>query len=401
MIRLIAALAIGLAALAPLSAAAEDFASFVARFEQQAVAAGIPRALYRDLTQGLTPDPRVPGLVARQPEFTTPVWDYLDGRVSDRRIAAGRRTVDNNRALLTRIGETYGVDPYVLAAIWGVETDFGAILDNASLIRPVVPALFTLAAQRRGRVAEDEAELIAAMRLIAEHGWTNQTLVGSWAGAIGHTQLIVSAILKYGTDGDGDLRIDPHASLADALATTAVYLKGLGYQTGADWGYEVEVPDTFDLLLASRDSLRPVRFFAERGIKRVAGRQFRDMDEGVFLYLPAGADGPAFLMTGNYLVFKGYNFSDSYALSVAHLTDRLKGAGPFVADWPRGTPLPNLDQRIAIQQALKTLGYYDGTVDGRIGPITQSAYAAFQADRGLPADGFVTARSAALLAAAL
>ena len=211
---------------------------------------------------------------------------------------------------------------------------------------------------------------------------------------------IVSAVLKYGTDGDGDGRVDPQTSLPDALATTARYLKGLGYVTGPDWGYEVIVPDGFDLLLATRESLRPVRFFAERGIARVAGRQFTDLDEGVFLYLPAGIEGPAFLMTGNYLALKGYNFSDSYALSVAHLTDRLKGAGPFVTPWPRGTKLPNLAEREAVQRALKALGFYDGAVDGRIGPISQRAYALFQASRGLPADGFITAESATQLKAA-
>ena len=396
--RLLAALGFALLGMAPaVPARAEDFAAFIAGFEQKAVAAGISRDLYRSLTDGLTPDPRVPNLIATQPEFTTPIWDYLDARVSERRIAAGRKAYAANAALFAEIGARYGVDPYILAAIWGVETDFGAILDNRKLIRPIVPALATVSAQRRGRVAEDEAELIAAMRLIQDHGWTNGTLVGSWAGAIGHTQLIVSAVLKYGTDGDGDGRVDPQTSLPDALATTAQYLVGLGYVTGHDWGYEVIVPEGFDLLLATRESLRPVRFFAERGIVRVAGRSFADLDEGVFLYLPAGSDGPAFLMTGNYLALKGYNFSDSYALSVAHLTDRLKGAGAFVTPWPRKTPLPNLAQREAVQAALKSLGFYDGVVDGRIGPVSQRAYALFQASRGLPADGFITAESAKLL----
>lgn len=392
---------LALAVLAPQPAVADAFEDFVSGFRQKAMAAGISPALYDELTKGLVPDRRVPNLIAGQPEFTTPIWDYLDARVSSRRIAAGQAAFAANKALLTDIGARYGVDPHVIAAIWGVETDFGAILGNELMIRPIVPALFTVSAQHRGRWAEDEAELIAAMRLIQDHGWTNKTLAGSWAGAIGHTQLIVSAVLRYGTDGDGDGRVDPVASRADAFATTAAYLKGLGYVSGTDWGYEVEIPDGFDLLLASRESLRPVRFFAERGVTRVAGRTFRDLNEGVFLYLPAGADGPAFLMTSNYLAFKGYNFSDSYALSVAHLTDRLKGGGAFARDWPRKVPLPNLAQRNAIQSALKTLGYYDGVVDGRIGPVSQRAFALFQADRGLPADGFITARSLALLESAL
>ena len=288
--RLAAALGFALLGMMPASLAhAEDFSAFIARFEQKAVAAGISRELYRSLTAGLTPDPRVPNLIAAQPEFTTPIWDYLDGRVSERRIAAGRTAYAANKSLFEAIGTHYGVDPYVLAAIWGVETDFGAILDNAKLIRPIVPALATVSAQRRGRVAEDEAELIAAMRLIQDHGWTNDTLVGSWAGAIGHTQLIVSAVLKYGTDGDGDGRVNPQTSLPDALATTARYLLGLGYVTGHDWGYEVIVPDGFDLLLATRESLRPVRFFTERG-HCASGRTAIHRSRRGRLFVPAGGD---------------------------------------------------------------------------------------------------------------
>ncbi len=390
-----------LAALAPAAALAEDFDAFIARFEQKAVDAGISRDLYRSLTRGLTPDPRVPALVTSQPEFTRPIWDYLDSLVSERRVRDGRTAIAANKALIDGIGKRYGVDPYILSAIWGVESDFGAILGNTKLIRPIVRSLVTLAAQHRGRWQGDEAELIAAMRLIQDHGWTDETLVGSWAGAIGHTQLIVSGLIRYGTDGDGDGRVDPQNSLADAMASTAVYLNGLGYRTGEDWGYEVTVPDGFDLLLATRETLRPVSFFVDRGIRRVAGRVFADPDQPVFLYLPAGTKGPAFLMTRNYLVLKAHNFADSYALAVAHLTDRLKGAGPFIADWPRKTPLPDLAERKFIQQALTKLRLYDGDIDGRIGPITQRAYAQFQARIGEPADGFVTAASVQLLARAI
>jgi membrane-bound lytic murein transglycosylase B len=218
-------------------------------------------------------------------------------------------------------------------------------------------------------------------------------LVGSWAGAIGHLQVNPSNVIAHGADGDGDGRVDLHNSLADALATSAKFLRDLGYVPGVDWGMEVEVPEGFDYLLADRETLRPVRFFAERGIVRVKGRRFTDLTTPVFLYVPAGKDGPKFLMTGNYLVLKGYNFSDSYAMAVAHLTDRLKGSGTFAAAWPRDTAFPDLAQRRAIQEILGQLGYYQGVVDGRLGPITQAAYARFQADRGEVADGFITLKS--------
>tara|TARA_R110002020_G_scaffold14225_4_gene50372 strand:- start:1592 stop:2818 length:1227 start_codon:yes stop_codon:yes gene_type:complete len=379
----------------------ESFDSFLANFRAKAVAAGVDGALYDATMTGLTPDPRVPQLVTTQPEFATPMWDYIDSRVTADRVARGTAAIGNNQALFAAVGAAYGVDPYLLGAIWGMETDYGAVLDNSSLIRPIIRPLATLVHQRRSRLLEDEGDLIAALKLLQLGQLEPAQLVGSWAGAIGHLQVNAANVLAHGTDGDGDGRVDLHRSLADALATSARYLRAIGYQPGLDWGMEVVVPAGFDYLLASRTQMQPVSFFAERGVTRVAGRPFGDANLGVFLYVPAGQDGPKFLMTQNYLVLKGYNFSDSYALSVAHMTDRLKGGGSFVDDWPRGTALPNLAEREAIQRALTALGLYTGSVDGRLGPITQAAYARFQASQGMVADGFITKAAQAALAAAV
>ncbi|MGV8853133.1 MAG: lytic murein transglycosylase [Devosia sp.] len=378
----------------------ESFDSFIAGFRGKALAAGVDARVYDSAMAGLTPDPRVPALVTAQPEFTAPVWDYIEGRVTAGRIARGKAAIAANQALFASVGAAYGVDPYLLGAIWGMETDYGAVLGNKTLIRPIVRSLATLVHQRRSRLVDDEADLIAALRLVQRGPLDANTLVGSWGGAIGHLQVNPSNVVAFGTDGDGDGRIDLHNSLADALATSARYLRGIGYQPGLDWGMEVVVPQGFDYLLADRTQLRPVSFFAERGIARVAGRSFSDPGLEVFLYVPAGKDGPKFLMTQNYLVLKGYNFSDSYAMSVAHMTDRLKGGGGFVDDWPRGTVFPNLEQRKAIQQALITLGLYQGSVDGRLGPVTQQAYARFQASQGAVADGFITKAAYRALTAA-
>ena len=368
-----------------------SFADFIGAFRSEALAAGVSAQLYDTVMPGLTPDPQVPNLVETQPEFTTPIWDYIEGRVSTSRIERGRTAIGRNSDLFASVGQRYGVDPYLLGAIWGMETDYGGVLGNDSLIRPIVRSLATIAWQRRNRYLEDKADLVAALKLTERNGGVSP--IGSWAGAMGHLQVNPANVVAHGTDGDGDGRVDLHNSLADALATSAVFLRSLGYQPGVDWGFEVLVPDGFDYLLASREQLRPIRFFADQGIVRTSGRGFTDLDTPVFLYVPAGKNGPKFLMTGNYLVLKGYNFSDSYALAVAHLTDRLKGSGGFAASWPRSAALPNLAQRQAIQQSLKTLGYYDGVVDGRIGPVTQAAYARFQAARGEVADGFVTRAS--------
>ena len=378
----------------------ESFDAFKARIAQSAVAAGVDGDFYRAVMGPIQPDPTIPPLISGQPEFVTPIWDYIEGRVGAGRIGRGQAAMGRNQALFEAIGARYGVDPYILGAIWGIESDYGAVLDNRSLIKPIIPSLATLAHQRRGRVAEDEAELIAALQIAQARG-SAEELVGSWAGALGHLQLIPTAFLRYGQDGDGDGVIDVHASLPDALASSAQYLVGLGYVPGLDWGFEVTVPEGFDYLLADRETFRPISFFAERGVARVAGRAFSDLGTQVFLYVPAGASGPKFLMTRNYMVLKGYNFSDSYALSVAHMTDRLKGAGPFIAPWPRGAQFPDRGQRVDIQTWLAQLGHYRGVIDGNLGPITQAAYAQFQARQGLVADGFITRQAHTLLAQAV
>lgn len=378
----------------------QSFDSFITNFRARALAAGVTEATYDAAMSGITPDPRIPELVTSQPEFTTPVWDYIEGRVTAGRIERGKAAMSRNADLFAAVGQAYGVDPYLLGAIWGMETDYGSVLGNDGLIRPIVRSLATLVHQRRSRLVEDEKDLIAALLLVQRGPPDANRLVGSWAGAIGHLQVNPSSVVAHGTDGDGDGRVDLHNSLPDALVTSARFLLALGYRPGVDWGMEVVVPEGFDYLLASRSQLRPVSYFAGLGVARVAGREFADPNLPVFLYVPAGKDGPKFLMTQNYIVLKGYNQSDSYAMSVAHMTDRLKGGGPFVDDWPRNTAFPDLAQRRAIQQALLRLGLYHGEVDGRLGPISQEAYARFQASRGEVADGFITRAAYDALAAA-
>lgn len=378
-------------------AQADDFSEFVRDFAQVAQQNGVSAQTYQRAMAGVTFDPNLAQRISGQPEFTTPIWDYLDRRVSSSRIARGQKAFRQNEQLIRSIADRSGVDPFVLTAIWGIETDFGAVLGNKNLIKPIVPSLTNLVFARRGRVALDQAELIGALQLLQRSGVVPQVLIGSWAGAMGHLQVNPTVLRDHGVDGDGDGRLDVHASLADALATSANLLISFGYRSGVDWGFEVELPNGFDLSLATRNVLRPISFFAQRGVRRVANRQFADLSEPVFLYLPAGASGPKFLMTKNYLTFKDYNFSDSYAMSVAHLTDRLKGSGPFVQPWPRQTKFPNLAQRREIQTWLTQLGYYADTIDGRLGPISQEAYQKFQVRLGLPADGFITAQSHRLL----
>lgn len=213
----------------------EGFDSFIAGFRSKALAAGVSGTVYDAAMAGLTADPKAPNLVSTQPEFTTTMWDYIEGRVTRSRIARGKDAMARNQTLFASVGAAYGVDPYILGAIWGMETDYGAVLGNAGLIRPIVRSLATLVHQRRTRLAEDEGDLIAALKLVQQGPLDAKTLVGSWAGAIGHLQVNPSNVVVYGTDGDG--RVDLHHSLVDALASSARYLRGLGYQPGLDWGH--------------------------------------------------------------------------------------------------------------------------------------------------------------------
>jgi len=368
----------------------QSFADFLRNFEAKAVAEGIPRTVYRDAVKGLKPDPSIKVTQATQPEFEKPIWDYLTKRVTADRIKRGKAAIAKNKQLFEAVGQQYGVDPYLLGAIWGVETDFGAIMSNDRYFKPVLKSLFSLVHQRRQRVKLDAAELIAALRIVAQKEATAKTLKGSWAGALGHLQIMPSAFLTHGTDFDGDGRRDPHKSLADALASSAKWLLGLGYEVGSDWGYEVELPVGFNYLEAGRTNVQPTLYFANLGVSRVKGRKFARLNEKVFLYIPAGRDGPKFLMTQNYLAIKGYNFADSYALTVAHLTDRLKGSGSLHQSWPTATKFLNHKQRMQTQKKLKALGYYNDKLDGRLGPISQQALRNWQSKNGYLADGFAT-----------
>jgi len=373
-----------------------SFKKFIEDFESKAVASGVSRAIYRQVMGEIEHNPEIWERIVAQPEFSTPIWQYIETRVSSDRIEHGFAAIEKNRQLLNAIGESYGVDPFLLAAIWGIETNYGEVLENRGIVKPIIPSLASLVYAQRGRVLLDEKELIAALKLV-QNGTPASSLIGSWAGAMGHLQVLPSVVLANGVDGDGDGLVDVNKSLADALATSATLLKSFGYQSGVDWGYEVILPADFDYTLASRQQMRRIDFFVDLGVKRVAGRKFMDLDQQVFLYVPTGNKGPKFLMTKNYLVLKSYNASDSYALSVAHLSDRLKGGQNFISDWPRQTKFPNREQRLQIQQRLADLGFYSGRIDGFIGPITQAAYQKFQLSLSMVADGFVTLEALQLL----
>jgi lytic murein transglycosylase len=346
----------------------------------------VSRATYVAATRDLTPDLRIMDLMDNQPEFTKSFWDYLDILVTDERI-------DQGRALLAKYGKTfdavekaYGVDRYTLAAIWGVETKYGAVAGE----RPVVRSTATLSCIGR-RQKFFRNEFLDALEILQHNDVPQEKLVGSWAGAFGPTQFMPSSFKRYAVDFDRDGHRDVVGSIPDMLASTANNLKKDGWASGATWGYEVVVPANFDFRLADRHRALPIGEWMRLGIVRVQGKHFPRLDDQAYLLVPAGVQGPGFLMLHNFRVIMKYNPAEAYALAIGHLADRLRGGGPFAQDWPRYERVLSRDERLELQQHLQRNGYDVGEPDGQLGGKTRAAIREFQARVGQVPDGFASA----------
>lgn len=390
---LILALLVAALPLGAVARADDGFDRWVQSFWPQARAAGISRSVYDAAFQGVTPDPSVLKAAAYQPEFTKPIWEYLDGAASQSRIDNGRKKMAEWKPWLDRIEATYGVPRQVVVAIWGMESSYGSILDNQKIVKSTIRSLATLAYDG-GRLQKfGQEQLIAALKILQSHDVGVRGLTGSWAGAMGHTQFIPTTYLAYAVDADGDGKRNIWTSVPDALASTANYLRKSGWRPGETWGYEVVLPPGFNYALADEKTSRSVSEWVQKyGIRRAGGKQFpRGSDMGT-LFLPAGARGPAFLMLPNFFVIKKYNNATSYAMGVGHLSDRLIGGGPFVQPWPVGDQPLSKSQIESLQRRLIATGHLpaSGHVDGKIGPDTRDAIRAYQRSVGMPADGYPT-----------
>ena len=367
-----------------------SFAEWRDGFRARALAAGIAPATLDRAFAGVHPNERVLELDAYQPEFTRPIWEYLDGAVSDARVATGRQKAQASRALLSGIEGRYGVDYPVVLAIWGLESNFGTNFGDI----PVVESMATLAYEgRRQDFAEEQ--LLAALRIVQAGDIPPERLVGSWAGAMGHTQFIPTSFLSYAVDYDGDGRRDVWApDAADALASAANYLASFGWARGQPAAVEVRLPQGFDYALADDETRLPAAEWQARGVQPVRGTL--PPGDAVEILLPAGARGPAFAAYPNFRVIKRYNNATSYALAVSHLADRIEGGPAFAAAWPRGDRMLSRSETQELQRRLTALGYDTGGVDGIVGPNSRAAIRRFQAAQGMTPDGYV---SAALLEA--
>jgi len=367
-------------------AAAANFHGCLEGLWPEAARRGVPRALFETQTAALAPDLRIMDLLDAQPEFTKAIWDYLDLLVSEDRIQNGRAILAAHRPVFDAVEKAYGVDRHVITAIWGVESNYGTQIGQ----RPVVRSTATLACIGR-RQDYFREEFLSALEILAHGDLAVAQLQGSWAGAFGPTQFMPTSFKKYAVDFDGDGRRDVVDSIPDLIASTANNLKKDGWASGQTWGYEVVLPAHFNFMLADRARIMTMQEWMRSGISRPGGKAFPLPDDRAYLLVPAGAQGPGFLMLQNFRVIMKYNPSEAYALAIGYLADRLRGGEPFVQPWPRYERVLTRDERLELQQHLASHGFDTGTPDGQLGGRTRAALRQFQAQIGLVPDGFASA----------
>jgi membrane-bound lytic murein transglycosylase B len=366
-------------------AAAANFRNCLEEIWPLAQRRNVPRALFDQLMAGVTPDLRIMDLLDSQPEFTKAVWEYLDILVTDERIADGRGILAKHRAHFDAMEKSYGIDRHVIASIWGIESNYGTRIGDRSVIRSTA----TLACVGR-RQDYFRDELLAALEIVARGDLRPEQLRGSWAGAFGPTQFMPTVYRRFAVDADGDGRRDVVESVPDLVASTANFFKRENWISGQSWGYEVVLPKGFDFLQADRSQTKTMQEWERAGIRRAGGRPFPRATDRAFLLVPAGAQGPSFLMLPNFRAIMKYNPSEAYALAIGHLADRLRGGEAFAQPWPRHERVLSREERLELQQHLARHGYDVGEPDGRFGPRTRNALRAFQTAVGVIPDGFAT-----------
>ncbi|MFN3593630.1 MAG: lytic murein transglycosylase [Thiobacillaceae bacterium] len=365
--------------------AGDDFQSWLAALRTEAIARGIRAETFDRALAGVQPDPRVIELDRCQPEFLEPFLDYLERRVTARRVEEGRRLLNEHRELLAAVQRRYGIPPHVLVAFWGLETNYGGFMGDFAV--PVV--LATLAFEPR-RSQFFRAQLLDALVILDEGHVDVTAMRGSWAGAMGHMQFMPSTFRAYAVDADGDGRKDLWGSLPDAFASAANYLSRLGWRADELWGREVRLPENFDWEQARLSLTRPVSAWAAMGVTQADGSPLPNSNLQGAIVLPQGYKGPAFLVYGNFNIIMNWNRSLSYALAVGLLADRLRGLPGLQNGQAARHPRLTRQQIIELQRQLDALGFEPGEADGIPGGRTRAAIKAFQRQAGLPVDGYTS-----------
>jgi len=384
--RAVLGLGAGAAALAwPLAARAAPpgFDQWREAFRARALARGISASTYSRVMDNLEPDMTVFAQMRNQPEFNEETWQYINRRVSDWRIIAGKEALRKNAALFARIERDFGVERGTLLALWGVESAYGDPLVQQNHMRPVFPSLAALAWNEPRRKAYWESELINALEIV-QRGWsTPEEMRGSWAGAMGHTQWMPEVWLHVGFDYDGDGRVSPFGKPDDALGSTARFLVTRGYyHRNEHWGYEVRSHGVH------AGGSKTYEKWAALGVTRADGQPFPQPRATAKLWAPVPG-GPEFLLGPNFYAVRSYNPSMNYALAIVHLGDRILGGGPFIQPFPGSERALTLAEVQEMQRLLTQAGFDTGGTDGRVGNDTMKAVRDFQLKAGItPADGY-------------
>lgn len=357
-----------------------SFEACAKRMRAEVLKAGIRPDIVNAAFRNIAFDEKAVRFSRTQPEYRLAIWDYMAFLVDDVRIADGTKMLRVHDKTLRAVEKAYGVDRFTLAALWGVESDYGQ--DKGDFFLP--HALSNVACAGR-KPAVFQTELIQALRIVAAGDVKLADLRSSWAGAFGQTQFMPSTYRRLAVDFDRDGRRDTIRSVPDALASAANFLKKAGWQSGLPWGFEVDAPGSYAGPVG-RSRKAPISAWTKRGFTRADGGALpRSGSYG--LIRPAGPKGPAFLVSRNFDVLYTYNAAEAYALAIGHLSDRLKGKGGLKAGWPTDDPGLTRAQRKRLQELLIAKGYYKGEADGRVGPLTMAAIKAAQKDAGLKPTG--------------
>lgn len=369
-------------AVAALPAGAQNYNSCLGQLRSEAAEKGVSTRTFDRAMRGVEPDLSIFDLMNNQPEFKTPVWDYLGSLVDEERIEDGRAAIRSWSRALASAESRYRVDRYAIAGVWGVESNFGKNLGK----RPLLQSLSTLACYQNRRQKYFRGEFMATMQIIERGDIDPSRLTGSWAGAFGQTQFMPSTFLRLAVDMDGDGRRDIVDSVPDALGSTANFLKKAGWVEGLPWGYEVSLPRGFDSKLAGRKKKKPLSSWASMGVTRVDGRPLSGNFQAGIL-IPAGINGPAFVVTKNFDAVYSYNASEAYGLAIAILGDRLKGLPGIRAPWPTDDPPLSRAERRELQRLLNARGLDVGEPDGMVGSKTREAIKQVEKALGMPQRG--------------
>ncbi len=367
-----------------------SFDRFLTDLKQQAVAAGVSQRTIAEASPYLVYDQGIVNRDHGQRVFGQVFTEFAGRMAASYRMQQGQARIKAHAAAFARAEKEYGVPPAVIAAFWGLESDFGANMGSLPTLRSLVSLAYDC---RRSQMFASET--IAALKIIQRGDLTPEEMVGSWAGELGQTQFLPTHYFNYAVDYDGDGRRDLLRSPADVIGSTANYIaNGLKWRRGEPWLQEVRVPQNFAAGFpwdqADLTIQLPRSKWAQLGVTYADGRALPSDNLAASLLLPMGRTGPAFLAYANFAAYTEWNNSLIYSTTAGYLANRIAGSPPVLRPSAPVAQLPFAELR-ELQQLLVRAGFNVGKVDGVMGQQSRSAVKATQIKYGLPADSWPTA----------